>query len=51
MDKQIHIDFINKSKEMSSKSIKLQINISGETENGQIFLEILQRRINNTFFI
>ncbi len=34
MDKQIHIDFINKSKEMSSKSFELKINISGETENG-----------------
>ena len=31
MDKPIHIDFIKKEQDMSSKFFELKINISGET--------------------
>lgn len=50
MDKQIHTDFINKTKEMSSKSFELKINISGETENGTNLFEDITKELTTPFF-
>ncbi len=49
-DKEIHIDFIRKSREMSSKSFELKINISGETEIGTNLFEDITKQLTTPFF-
>ena len=49
-DKQIHTDFIAKSKKMQSKPLGLKINISGETEKGTNLSEDLIKELKTPFF-
>ena len=49
-DKQIHTDFISKSKEMRSRSFGLRINISGETESGTNLFKDIIKDLTTPFF-
>lgn len=49
-DKEIHTNFIRKSREMSSKSFELKINISGETEIGTNLFEDITKQLTTPFF-
>lgn len=51
VDKKIHSDFITKSKEMRSKYIELNINISGEIEKGtNLFDDLISKELKTPFF-
>ena len=50
MDKKIHKDFIVKSKEIRSKSFRLKINFSGETENGTNLPKDVTKILTTPFF-